>query len=143
MERVKWKIDFLSNGADAQRVYEELGNTEITAKEILEKAKNPDSELHKLFEWDDRKAAEKYRLQQAGAIVRNLVFVTDDEKEEPIRVFHISTEPKKYKPTKLILQQPDEYLALLQRAKDELYAFQRKYKSLVELEEVFDAIDAL
>lgn len=143
MEQVKWKIDFLANGADAQRVYEELGNTEITAKEILEKAKNPNSELHKLFEWDDRKAAEKYRLQQAGNIVRNLVFVTDDEKEEPIRVFHISTEPKKYKPTKLILQQPDEYRALLQRAKDELYAFQRKYKSLVELEEVFDAIDAL
>lgn len=144
MEQVKWKHEQFSHGADAQRVFEEIGgNVNTSAEEILEKAKDPNSELHKCFEWDDKKAGKLYRLEQARHIVCNLVFVTDDEKEEPVRVFHISTEPKVYKPTKLILQQPDEYQALLARAKQELYSFQRKYKALQELSEVFDAIEAL
>ncbi len=143
MEQVKWKHEQFSHGADAQRVYEEIGDTSISAEEVVKKAEDPNSELHKLFEWDDKKAGALYRLEQARHIICNLVFVTENENEEPVRVFHISTEPKTYKPTKLILQQPDEYQALLKRAKDELYAFQRKYRSLVELEEVFDAIDAL
>ena len=142
MEQVKWKVDVFK-GADAQKVYEELGDISISAEEIVEKAKDENTELHKYFEWDNERAGALYRLEQARHLIANLVFVTESEDEAPVRVFHISSEPKKYKPTKLILQQPDEYALLLQRAKDELYAFQRKYKSLVELEEVFSAIDAL
>ena len=143
MEKVKWKHPQYANGTDAEKIYQEIGEKTLTAEEIVEKAQDENTELHGYFEWDDSKAGALYRLQQARHLLCNLVFVTESEQEEPIRVFHISSEPKKYKPTKLILQQPDEYQALLKRAKDELYAFQRKYKSLVELEEVFNAIDAL
>lgn len=143
MERVTWKHPEFAKGTDAQRIYEEIGDTTISAEEIVEKAKDENTELHSYFEWDNEKAGALYRLEQARHLIANLVFVTETEDEAPVRVFHISTEPKKYKPTKLILQQPDEYAALLKRAKDELYAFQRKYKSLSELEEVFSAIDAL
>ena len=142
MEKVKWKT-FYFKDADAQKCYEEIGSTNITAEEVVERAKDPNSELHKCFEWDDKIAAEKYRLQQARVLICNLVFVEDDEENEPVRVFHISTEKSIYKPTKLILQQPDEYQALLGRAKQELYAFQRKYKTLQELDGVFEAIDLL
>ena len=143
MEHVKWKHPQFACGADAEKVYQEIGDTDTSAEEILEKAKDENSELHKCFCWDDTEAARLYRLEQARHIVCNLVFVTEDEDEAPVRVFHISTEKSVYKPTKLILQQPDEYQALLNRAKQELYAFQRKYKTLVELDEVFSAIDAL
>ena len=142
MEEVKWKVDIF-NGADAQKVYEELGDTNISAEEIVEKAKDENSELHKCFEWDDAKAGRLYRLQQARQVVCNLVFVPKKKEDAPIRVFHISTEKSVYKPTKLILQQPDEYQHLLETAKQELYSFQRKYKSLVELEGVFEAINEL
>lgn len=143
MEKVKWKCPQYFNGADAQKVYEEIGDTNISAKEILEKAKDPKSELHKCFEWDDKKAAEKWRLQQAKTLVCNLVFEMPDEKDEPIRVFHITTEQSVYKPTKMILQQPDEYQSLLNNAKAELQAFKRKYKILQELEEIFEKIEEL
>ena len=144
MEKVKWKYNFFG-GADAQKVYEEIGSdASISAEEVLKKAQADEhSELHKCFEWDDAKAGHLYRLEQARHVIANLVFVTDTEDEAPVRVFHISTEKSTYKPTKLILQQPNEYQALLERAKQELYAFQRKYKSLQELDEVFTAIDAL
>jgi hypothetical protein len=33
----------------------------MTAKEVLKAAKNKKSHLHKYFEWDDVKAAQKYK----------------------------------------------------------------------------------
>ena len=143
MEQVQWKFNFF-NGADAQKCYEELGgDVNLTPEQIVQKAKDENTELHKCFEWDDSKAADKYRLEQARHLVCNLVFVPKKKDETPVRVFHISQEKSVYKPTKLILSKPDEYSALLERAKQELYAFQRKYKSLIELEDIFKAIDEL
>jgi hypothetical protein len=34
---------------------------ELTEEIVLEAARSPDSYLHSLFEWDDAKAARKYR----------------------------------------------------------------------------------
>ena len=99
--------------------------------------------MYKCFEWSDSVAAEKYRLQQARLIICNLVVVTANKEDEPVRVYQITSERNTYQPTKFFLQQPDEYQVLLQRAKDELKAIQRRYKMLSELELVFSAIDEL
>ncbi len=37
---------------------------------VLEDARDPKSPLHNAFEWDDSIAGEKYRLEQAGDIIR-------------------------------------------------------------------------
>lgn len=142
MEKVQWKT-FTFGNADAQKVYEEIGDKNTSAEEIVEKAKDPNTELHKCFEWDDSIAAHKYRLQQARSIMCNLVFVSDDKDYEPVRVFHITTEKTVYKPTKLIIQKPDEYQALLARAKAELQEFRKRYKIIQELETLFALIDEL
>ena len=142
MEKVQWKA-FTFGNADAQKVYEEIGDMDTSAEEIVEKAKDPNTELHKCFEWDDSVAAHKYRLQQARNIMCNLVFVSDDKDYEPVRVFHITTEREVYKPTKMIIQKPDEYNALLSRAKAELQEFRKRYKIIQELETLFAMIDEL
>ena len=140
MNKVTWKIKGLYN-ADAQLVYNEIGTNTITPEEIVEKARDPSSELHKCFEWDDKKAAEKYRIQQARSIMCNLVFVSDSKKED-LRVFYnLTFEKAEYHPTTLIMQNPDEYIALLCKAKGELLAFRKKYSMLKELGDVFRAID--
>lgn len=41
----------------------------IPPKRVLEDAKNPKSPLHKYIEWDDRKAAFLYRLNQARELI--------------------------------------------------------------------------
>lgn len=46
-----------------------------------------------------------------------------------------------YKPTVMIMQDKDEYRKMLDRALAELNSFRAKYKTLVELDGVFDAID--
>lgn len=40
-----------------------------TPQQILEKARDESTELHKCFTWDDSIAAEKYRIQEARQIV--------------------------------------------------------------------------
>ena len=145
MTTVRWKVN-LYGDADAQKVYEEIGEENTTPEEILEKAKDPNSELHKCFEWDDKKAAYKYRLQQARTIMCNLVFVSNDEEDELRTFYNLTFEKAEYHPTKLILQKPDEFKALKEKARGELYAFKKKYGMLCKVEkfkEVFEAIELL
>lgn len=140
--QAEWKIKGIYK-ADAQKVADEIGDGKITPSEVLEKAKDVNSELHKCFEWDDSIAAEKYRLQQARAIIINLVYTPKTKEEQPVRCFQITTEKSTYQPTHAFLVQKDEYQALLKRAMSELEAFKKRYQSLTELETVFNAIEEL
>lgn len=130
--------------ADAQKVADEIlaiGSSATTAQ-ILDKARDEQTELHKCFDWDDAEAAEKWRLQQARHIVCNLVIKEKSDTPRPeVRVFFKTDTDSGYKPTVLIMQDKDEYRKLLDRALAELNSFRTKYKTLVELDGVFDAID--
>lgn len=139
---VTWRVAGIYK-ADAQKVAEEIGNKKITPEEVLKKAKDENSELHKCFEWNDSVAAEKYRLQQAGNVIRMLVYKSEKENTEPVRAFHITTEKNTYQPTRTFLVQQDEYQSLLKRAMAELEAFKKKYHTLSELESVFEAMEMI
>jgi len=142
MESVKWKISGIFK-ADPQKCFEEIGDKSVSPEEVLNKARNEKSELHKCFEWNDGIAAEKYRLQQARTIINLLVIKTERDDEIPIRVYQITSQRNTYQPSRLFLQQPDEYRKLLERAKSELIAFKNRYKTISELEMIFELIDNL
>lgn len=138
----EWRIKGIYK-ADAQKVADEIGERSITPQEVLEKAKDENSELHKCFEWDNDVAAEKYRLEQARKIIINLVYVPTKKEEQKVRCFQITSEKHVYQPTKHFLVQENEYQALLKRAKNELESFKKKYATLSELETVFEAIESI
>ena len=143
MERICWSIEGLHKG-DAQKCYDECQTLdEITPESVLEKAKNSKTELHKCFEWDDSVAGEKYRLIQARQIIQHFMIVSPetDDSSVKVRSYQISTTRNVYLPSRVIVQQPDEYKALLKRAKAELEAFKQRYKTLAELESLFEVID--
>ena len=140
--QAQWKFKNLFKG-DAQKVAEEIGNRKVTPQQVLEIARDENTELHKCFEWDNDVAAEKYRLIQAQRVIINLVFFKTDNEQEDVRCFQITTERNIYQPAQQFLVQQDEYQALLKRAKAELEAFRRRYARLTELEEVLKAIEAL
>ena len=114
----------------------------VKPAEIVEAAKDEESELHKCFEWDDTKAAHKYRLTQARTLVLNLVITESKPTEEPqqVRVMYTSKDGG-YKQTKFIVQDKDEYQHMLEKAKAELRAFKKKYAMLQELQTIFELID--
>ena len=140
--RAEWRIKGIYK-ADAQKVADEIGDKKVTPQEILEKARDETSELHKCFEWDDSVAAERYRLQQAGNVLRMLVFTPKTSEEQPVRCFHITMEKNTYQPTQQFLVQENEYQILLKKALNELETFKRKYHTLSELEQVFEAIESI
>lgn len=141
----KWKSGCRIS-ADAQKVADEIlaiGESATTAQ-ILDKARDERTELHKCFDWNDAEAAEKWRLQQARHIVCNLVIKEKNDTPKPeVRVFFKTDNDSGYKPTVLIMQDKDEYQKLLARALAELNSFRIKYKTLTELDGVFNAIDQI
>lgn len=54
----------------------------LTPEIVLKYAENPSTILHKEFEWSNDKAAEKYRLLQAGTLIRSISVTIVDEKRD-------------------------------------------------------------
>ena len=133
--------------ADAEKVYGEISSLgeSYTPEMILEYAKNPDSELHKCFTWDDSEAARLYRLREARVICESLQVVVEDveESRQPrtFRVIEHDREEKAYKPVSVIVRQEDSYARLLAQARSELEMFRTRYRKLTELESVIEAIE--
>lgn len=141
-ENVKWKVDGIFK-ADANECYREISSLEqITPKAILDFARDENSELHKCFEWDNDSAAEKYRTIQAGNVIRMLYIVPKNADAPPVRVLS-RTSDTVYQPTRTFVKNQNEYEDLLKRALSELESFRLKYKTLSELEQVFEQIDLI
>ena len=54
----------------------------LTASQVLEVARSPDSPLHPYFEWDDSIAAEQWRLEQARELIRRVKIVVEIDEVE-------------------------------------------------------------
>lgn len=71
---------------ELQRIQSE--QSVITPNAVVEAARSKASPLHSVFEWNDTKAADAYRLWQARMLIRS-VFIVDssDKNAEPVRAF--------------------------------------------------------
>lgn len=140
----------------AERVAEHLHKLEeehgaVTREDFLESARSEESEMHKLFEWDDSIAAEKYRLRQANDIIHSIKITVASEDKEPVTMnaFVIPgytegniTRPKGgYVNIRKATKEVDMHSAILQDARKSARWFMDKYRSIAELEGVITAIE--
>lgn len=146
----KWSSSGTTFKADAQKCYEEILEIcedidSAKAEDILEKARDENTELHKCFTWDDSVAAERWRREEAGLVTRQLVRVeVEVPKDRPeVRLFYSTDNKSGYKPTQIIVQKADEHQALLKTAWKAILALRHKYSMLKELDSVWEAIDQL
>lgn len=132
------KVDAEVAGSVCEQL-EQQGN--LSAKSLLEASRPEDAPLHNEFEWDNEKAAEKYREEQARGIIRNLTVVIDNS--EPVRkFFNVSVKSEKqYTRIETILETADMRASLLSQALSELENFRKKYSQLEELAEIFKAME--
>lgn len=148
-------VDHMFKKADPQKVASEIfaNGLHPTNEQIVEIARNKNAESHKLFDWDDQSCARKYRLVQAHnimtALVVNIVGINKTQEEtemKPLTVryaYSIDNGKPGYTPIHEIMANPNDYNALLNKAKSELNAFKAKYAMLKELKAVFNEIDKL
>ena len=122
----------------------------ITPDIVLKEAKKKSSPLHIYFEWDDTEAGKRYRIIQAGNLIRS-VRVTYDKNEEvsfKVRAF-VNVVPieeneegtKIYIPIHEALNTPSYREQLLADAKIDADSFVKKYKVLNEVKDIIDAIN--
>lgn len=129
--------------AELERIREENEEGILDPEEVVLASTDENAVLHKLFQWDDAKAAHGYRIEQAKFIIRNLVTVEETD-DEPVRTRAIvSTNSRVYQPIRTVLSDEELRANLLESAKRELEWFRTKYRHLVELAAVFEAIDNL
>jgi len=116
------KIKFLRNELERIRA---LHGGILQAEDVLEEARNPDSPLHPMFEWDDQVAAHQYRLEQARALIREVrveVVCRDEMVLAPLYVRqpeaksgYVSVSEASANADDILLQEDRTILALLER----------------------------
>ena len=116
---------------------------EVTPQILLDDSRPENALLHPCYEWDDEKAAEKYRLHQSKMIIGNLVCVSvsdaDQTLPEPVRAFisvNDRNEKAKYRPTVIALSDAEMKKKAFENAERELEMFKKKYKDLIDVEKI-------
>ena len=125
--------------ADPQKIGQALakiaedGGGRLTPPAVVEAARNPRNVLHRHFEWDDVKAAQAFRLDQARAIIG--VIRIEDEGDEPTRAFLSVKDATgvSYRTAAEVSGSVDLQLAVLKQAERDLDAFSKRYRELEDI----------
>lgn len=135
---------------ELRRIQDKYG--EVTAKNLLDESRPKGAVMHNCYEWDNKKAAEKYRLWQSKNIMSNLTIVyetadvgTETVKKLEVRAFQNTSEERegRFIHVQDAMEDPEYRRAVLERAFRELAMFRRKYADLQELSQIFKDIDEM
>lgn len=149
----QWKGGFPNRGVDAQVVGERIehlrnahgGN--VTPQLVVEDAADASAPTHPLFEWDDAKAANQHRMEQARSMLRNIVVTIEQRPTAPVRAFVCvqasGDEEKSYTSVVAAMEDPELRQQVLARAKAEIVQWRKRYDALEEFAHLFEQIDQL
>ncbi len=116
----------------------------LRAEDVVDEAKSPKHPLHSRFTWDNTEAAHQYRLMEARSLIRVCVEVIGEGMEASPVFVSISSDRTKqgggYRVMSDVMSDLGLREQLLKDALFELNQFQKKYRALRQLAEVFDAI---
>lgn len=129
----------------------------LTPKELVEAARDVDSPLHNEFEWNDTKAAQKYREWQARYIISSIELeITNvpnepteveleitDSKPSSVKFYHsLDNDGTGYENVFTISEDEEKTKRLLENCKKDIGSFRVKYDTLRStLPRLFEAMD--
>jgi hypothetical protein len=143
LKTYEWNHPVLKRAnVDAARVHDEIEQIELAAgaasvDDIIERARDPDTELHKAFAafkaWDDEHAAAQFRKTIARTITRSvrLRIVRDEQPEQVKRVYVRPSTATGYKSISRVKLSITDSEAMRHQAAKELYAWIQRYEELV------------
>ena len=128
-------------GMELEKIAQKRGS--LKPAYVVEESTNKKAVLHKCFEWDNDKAADKYRQRQAQDLIRNIVTVKIGKVETtgPIRAFVSFKQDNEFVSVATVINTPKFRETMLETAMKELEAFLRKYNSLEFLAELMPNIE--
>lgn len=157
MTEVRWRSGSQFSSIDANDAYKELEDIKETnggvlrPQDVVSRAANKQNPLHTGFEWNDDKAADKWRLHTARNLIRAIQIVRPETRDQQsVSVYHNITketpdevEPKKrvYMSIDDILKDPAAREAMLRKSFNEAVNFRKNYFTLSELTPIMTVIE--
>jgi len=120
---------------------------ELLPRVVVDAARDEESPLHHSFTWDDGKAAEQWRLQQARQIINAVVRYEKVGKTTMAIPVFVSLSPDRerdgggYRVLTTVMSDEQHRRQMLQDAVNDMQRFKEKYRRLNELAKVFEAMD--
>lgn len=151
----QWKDGSRLTRLDAQVIGERIEGIRslhgsVTASAVVADARAANSPLHPAFEWNNKVAAERYRLEQARHLLRHITVTfapTDGSTERTIRAFVTVPDASEdgadvYQSTEVAMSDPDMRRHVVERARRELDSWKRRYRDISELADIFAALES-
>lgn len=119
-----------------QAIYDDAGT--LTPALVVDAARDPKHPLHSRLEWDDSAAAEKYRLDQAAALIRSVRITYADNPTGPkdLRAFTAikgrDSHKADYVPTEVAMANPFTRQLVLRQMERDWRTFKRRYEHMTE-----------
>lgn len=134
-------------GKELDRIAEE-NDGQLKPADVLEIAKDKENPLHNYFEWNNNKAAERHRIEQARHLLNHITVVIkyDHKQREQKAFFSVNSTPKENQKNKIyvtmerVLSEPELREQILVEAIEEIEYWQERYKIYRELTSIFTAI---
>lgn len=136
-----YSVDAQTAGEELERIYNERG--ELSPKNVVDASRSEQAPLHVCFEWDNEKAAEKWREEQASRIISTITIVGENANTAGREVRAFIHAQGSYHPLAVVVSDVDKTAEMLQNALKELSAFRKKYETLSQLAPLFDAMGRL
>lgn len=149
MPKVKFRDGsrFPVQASIASRALAEIArrNKQLTPEGVVESSRPADAPLHRCFEWDNTRAAEEHRKEQARRLIRSIYVIQDDPRTGASRetIAYISADGddgRCYISSARLMTDADLRSAAISEALRSLEAWQRRYHHLQELRPLFQAI---
>lgn len=135
---------------DRLTALEEKGNGSLTPEAVLEDARDPKSPLHEYFQWNNKTAAEQFRLRQARYLLRSIqVVISTEDAEHTVRAFHNvivkqgESSEQVYAGVVRVLSESELRAQMLSRALQEIERWRKRYATYQELLPIFHVIDTI
>lgn len=111
---------------------------ELHPQAVVADARDAKSPLHRYFEWDDKKAAEAHRMDQARALIRSIRVIEDNDQKPRPAFLSIRSDDGGfgYHAIKDVLSSRDLRERLLVQAERDLDAWTARYRELREIVEM-------
>jgi hypothetical protein len=121
-------------------------NGVCTPSDLVGLARPKTHPLHPAFEWDNRAAADNWRIHEARLIIGSVRCIDAEGQAEQSPAFvHVQVEGngEGYAPLSSVLTVPYQHAFVLEEALAVLQGFRRRYESISGLEPVWKALDEI
>lgn len=111
----------------------------LSAPAVVKAASSKSSPLHPHFEWNDKIAANHFRVDQARSLIRLIRELPADGKEPRPAYISIADQGTAYRSSEEVVTSLELQLIVLKQAERDLQAWERRYSMLREICELVTA----